>query len=432
MSLDLNEIKRLLDSRDVNDRKRAILLIADSGHTDLLPYLAALYKTDPDEEIRQLAVEAGRRVKKSDEIKKQEERKWEGKPPREDAPADDKPKRVEVSLANEKKSFEMMDRALNLSLSGDGDKAKDLARQAFKANPNLQLDPYYKGMLGEIFGTHPDSAMDALNYGGGKPKRKNSEEGSSDDNWGAAIGDLIIYTLVSMATVIIGFFALVSVLQNPMQNFVAIMEADPEFRAMMEMEGMSSLTGISELISVGSIFFIVITGVITGISALINLMFVNLFYHLSAQFLLGGEGSFVRLIRKTTNFYTVITVIAFAAGIGVVYLMFSQFANVDWVAAEAAMRDGGSYNYTYTLDSSDSLSGMILALTCGGTLFALFALFRTANLIGQAYDFGTGRGCLTMILGSIGLMVVGGVINAVIVSLVLGAFLPSMMSLMLL
>ncbi len=415
MSLDLNEIKRLLNSPNVEDRKRVIVLIAKSGHTDLLPYLAAIYKTDSNEEVRRLALEAGRHLK----AMQQQEQKWQGKPPREDAPDPSAPVRVAVSKADEQKSFELMDRALQLSLSGDVNKAKRLARQAFKVNANLEFDPYYKGMLGEIFGMRPDDAMEALAHSDNdKPKRKNDQLVDSDESWGAAIGDLIIYTLASATTVIVGFLLIIMLLQAPLDAMLRTLESDPEVAYAMAESGIGSLTQVVQLISIATIVPTIMGGLASGVSALINLLLVDFFYHLAAQFLLGGEGSFVRLIRKTTNFYTFVTVITFVAGMVVLYLILNSLAN-DWSAVEAAWRAGMDYEAQV---SPEQLT-WVVPLACAAPLFALFVLFRTAYLIGQAYDFGTGRGCLTIILGMMGMSFVGGAINAAVIGTIFGTLL---------
>lgn len=59
-----DEIFQLLRSEDPEDRKKAVRELAQLRDREVLRYLATVYKEDPDAEVRDLAVRAGKYVKK--------------------------------------------------------------------------------------------------------------------------------------------------------------------------------------------------------------------------------------------------------------------------------------------------------------------------------------------------------------------------------
>ena len=147
----------LLESRNKNDRKRGVSQLAQSGDQAALKYLAAVYKTDTDPEIRELALKAGRYLKKQLEGgETPAAARPAGRssaPAAPAAPVEEKPKadRVKVSGTDESRSKALLDQAMDLFVAEDLVKAREFARKAFKLNPNLQFDPFYLGMGANIF-----------------------------------------------------------------------------------------------------------------------------------------------------------------------------------------------------------------------------------------------------------------------------------------
>jgi hypothetical protein len=138
-----NRLIKLLDSPIPADRIKAVKEMARSGDTAYLPYLAALYKTEQEESVREAVVQAGRYLKR-----KNTEDEWQGTGTR--TPESQEPARVEVSAANERKASEMLDRALNLHLQREVGEARELVAKAYALDPNIRLDSYKRGIVSQV------------------------------------------------------------------------------------------------------------------------------------------------------------------------------------------------------------------------------------------------------------------------------------------
>lgn len=151
-------ILQALKSRDPEERKKAVKALAQIHTQEALRYLATIYKTDPDPDVRELAIKAGRHVKKS-----RAEGEWfgESKIRSTDEVAQAKPA-SKVSAVNQEQAKGLMDKALNESIQGNYDKAEEYARKAFQLNPDLQHDSYYAGIASEVMGMSTEEAIAEL------------------------------------------------------------------------------------------------------------------------------------------------------------------------------------------------------------------------------------------------------------------------------
>ena len=139
------KLKKALQSDDPAMRKKAIAAIGKSLNYDALPLLANVFKTDPDDDVRQLAKKAGVYIRKN------------AVP---DDPFDDgddravDPRQVAVSAVAEQRASAAVEQAMNASVSGRNDKARQLLQKAFSLNP--ALTPLLARLMSACI--HPSSA----------------------------------------------------------------------------------------------------------------------------------------------------------------------------------------------------------------------------------------------------------------------------------
>jgi hypothetical protein len=145
-----------LKSRDPEERKKAVRALAQTHTTESLRYLATIYKKDPDASVRELAIKAGRHIKKTRAAVD-----WVG-----EGDVRFSTKEVAavstVSSVAQEQAKGLMDKALDESVKGNYEKAEQYARQAFQLNPDLQFDTYYLGIASDVMGMNEEEVIAAL------------------------------------------------------------------------------------------------------------------------------------------------------------------------------------------------------------------------------------------------------------------------------
>ena len=157
-------IVEALKSRDPEERKKGVRALGQLLSSEALRYLATIYKQDPDPGVRELAVKAGRHVKKM-----RAAGDWMGHENDKDFRfgTNEVPAVVSnVSPVNKEQAKGLMDKALDEAVKENFERAEELARQAFQLNPDLQFDSYYVGVAADVMGMSSDEAIAELT----KPK----------------------------------------------------------------------------------------------------------------------------------------------------------------------------------------------------------------------------------------------------------------------
>lgn len=373
----LNDLLDQLDSYDPGERKQAVIALGKSLDPAALPALKEVYDTDPDPEVRELALKAGRHIRKNAGATPTSSGGVLAASPPAEAAA--------VRPADRERAQSYLDQALELSVRGNNAKAVEYLGRAFDFNPTLKNDEMAAGLAEDLSGhsgviatraiADPDERADLIRALGGRAGGGTSSRGGApvEGTWGDAAIDVAIYGLVNAAVVFVGLVLLFQV-----------------FNVGMAEAGMSGavIPGMQTLGIAGSGLF----GLASGVGAIINLIFLNLAIHVVATNILGGAGTLLGLFRRTTLFYTImipIFVVVYVASIGL-SLVSDAFVFLGALGA--------------------------LALVIG-------YLFYASKYIGQAYDFGSGKGCLSLFLGSLLLGVI-----AACCQLTLGAALGGMVN----
>lgn len=375
-----NQLIQMLDDPNPKVRADAVKQLAKTKSQEAVQYLAAVYKTDNDPEIRELARKAGLYIKK-----KMTEEKWTGGDEEDDEEEElpQKPKMLEVSARNLESAKGYMETAMNLHVAGEDDKAIKMLEKAFKANPNLRFDNYSVGLASTIMEVSGDEAVSILigedelrDTGGDKPKRKRAESDPNEVTMEMVAIDLLIFWIVMAAILIVGTliqFQIISSVINDMSALAASSgsSADAAMQQQIIEQTMSVLYGAG---LVGSIIY----AAIVSLFYVFGLLILYAILHFIAGTMFAGEGTFKGLIHRLTNFITF-----YWAGLTIVTLIFT-------VRAFSTMFEN-SESMIQSINSFNTLSGLML-------LAMIFFVLWISKLTGENYQFGGFRGCLSVFL----------------------------------
>jgi hypothetical protein len=311
--IDQNIIK-LTKDRNPEERKRAVKLLAQTANTESLPYLADLYKNDPDAEVRELALKAGRYIKKQTGTLPNMTTGEYMAVSASDSPSnarefsykygDEEDERMHTASPDspENKARAMMEEAIRFFENNDDKRAQIKARNAFAEFPDFKHDNYYMGWLAKIFDVPVEDALKTLvefMKTGKHPKKKHKEKDLGDTSFGEMIVD---YGIIAFS-VMVGTMAL---------NIIATMLLRPDLQELYEVLGSSALQSprIANIVQVlGTVInFDPSTtflsqlgqGLGAGISTLISLTIYLYFLNIVSNALSDGRGTFNGLVKVIT------------------------------------------------------------------------------------------------------------------------------------
>lgn len=235
----MEELLANLKSSDPQRRRLAIIALGKTKDPAALKALGEVYKTDPEPELRQLALEAGKY------IKQHAAQAAPPPPPKPTTPqygfGDDpgyeivEPKYPtpkygstinlggEVSERDAAKAKAYLDRAMSLHMSKNPGKATEALIKAVEINPALRRDAVAQGLAAAITDQAPEHAFEfLLNPSASqefikerqKATRSERSEGSFSENLAAVGLDLATMTLVITIGVVILFVLFVHALND--------------------------------------------------------------------------------------------------------------------------------------------------------------------------------------------------------------------------
>lgn len=383
-------VLRMLDSPNAEQRKQAVKDLAKSKDRAALPYLSNVFRNDTDDEVRELARKAGVYINKhapeeiaygyDDGYDDEDDDGGNYSYSDDDDAADNAvPAEVHVSQGNKERADGLVKQALDMHMQGNNQRAIKYLTQAFEKNPNLARDSYTVGLAATITGKPHKQAVAMVTsgmayaaYDGGSGTAKRQASGNYDDenpSWGDAIIDLLIYAAVNAGIVILGFLGFVLILPNMINASIAAANASGQF-----VGNPLDPVAISQLFSSVAIGVVIIYGVVFGLIQMISLLIYYFIIHMVSLLMLSGDGSFTRLIRKMTLFLTF-----FSVGFTVLY--------IGTIFLTAAAPD-------------------LFALVTIGSLVALGVyIYMSSQRIGETYRFGTGTGCAAQLIS--GVVIIG-------------------------
>ncbi len=363
--LDARTLQMLKSSR-AEDREKAIKALAQSKDPAALPYLANVYRNDPEAALREMARKAGVYIRKNSEgafhtrlpdAPYAQDRYGGGAdddaPPVIDATAP-KPKTRPITDAQRAQARGYLNQALDASLAGDRKRAYQLLQKGVKIDPNLGQDTYTRNAISNITGLPYERAMAELATGG---LARNVAGPADEITWGDAFVDLAIYWVINFGIFLIGTLIGLASLQAIINTI-----PDPIDQANIGQQ-FALITNTFTLV------FMLTQGAIQATIAVVVLLIVYFMWHMVATAMLGGEGRFTTLIRKCT-------------------LLLALYGPVSTLLVM------GATLFLPLLSPSNSTVWYAL-LTLG---IAVGGVLLLSQRIGATYAFGMGRGCATIIV----------------------------------
>lgn len=273
-----------------------------------------------------------------------------------------------------------VDAALSLNINGDNARAMKSLTEAVSLNPNLINDGYFNNVASAVTGLDGDAALQMIVDRNKRKRFTESAERKQKDRrveehmteaegatWTDVGFELTLYSLIVIIGPVLAVLVMTESAKNLLGNLVAASGDLPaEYQDLQTVLAGFSLGGLLP------------TGIISGISGVLSLLLQTVLIHYSAQFL-GGIGTWRHLIRLLIGFYNKwLPILFFVLYITIAFAFFSQFSPV------------------------------ILCFTVVLAGLTLYMLFKTSGKIGEAYNFGAGKGCLSLVFG----VLIIGLINA--------------------
>ena len=349
----IDEALKQLKSDDPETRRQAIIAIGKTKNASALRVLADVYQSDPDPDLRALALKAGKYIKANL------------------APAGAAPAApvapAHVSGVDRERAASFLSQALDYHMKDNLVRAAEMLGRAFDHNPELTDDPLAKNLAADLTGQGPTPALRMFMDREARAQFIASKGGRVAPNatgamsWGSAFVDLGIYGLAQGAYVfiimMIGAQAVFRVIQDTAR---ARGQALPP-----QMAGLLQ-TGVTVPMAIG-------VGVAAAVVAVIGLLIQSSIVHTVAKTTQGGVGLLPSLVHKLA--FLAIVAIPLTAAVGLPQLLIAD----------------------RTVHSLLSVASAIVSLGLW---------YYTSKLIGQNYSFSTGKGCVTLILSSVVLIVV--------------------------
>jgi hypothetical protein len=373
-----------LKSRDAEQRKQAVKALARTQDPAAIEYLTDVMERDSDPEVSDLAFKAIAYIKKKTGYTGDSASSMLGGYGG-DADEDQIPQsqKVQVSQRDMDRAQSLVDQAMNVHTQGDDDQAADYLKKAFKTNPNLKYNSDTIGLAASITGLGSEDAVRRLTADEAKqakPKAKRGDRDRDTMTWGDALVDLAIYGLVITGSVGAALFALLYLVVIPYVQASGASSVIPSGRTASPLDPAQLIA----LMNTEGAKYIVLIALVIGVTSMVVLFIQYVSIHIAATSILGGEGSLVGLIRKMTLF------------LAAVYALSIIIIIVGLVFTVTSPRNVTSIN-TFNI------------------LFELVIFVVMSMRIGSVYGFGGFKGCASIFIGSI-LLVVAGIVLAMLLS----------------
>jgi tetratricopeptide (TPR) repeat protein len=381
-------IDKKLNSTNPKDRYQAIKQIARDMDSAMLPILAKIAKDDPDEQVRSVAAKAHHYIENDGTL-----------PPAGEAKA--APPSRSINPTDEARAMEYTNEALGYQMAGERNKALKALGKAIKLNPNLRMDNFFVSVLDSTTGLSGEESYNMLHSESElknvrvterqlkKEKRaQNHQENVGKANWATTGLDFAIYTGILIVGTILVILLLGQSADGVITGYEASVQAYRDavasgVRDAVPPEPVDREFWIqAEQIRTLSFSTALIVGLVVGISSLIGLVIQLIFTHIAARYIFKGDGTFRFLVYKVVSTYNSNLPIAFVIAFAGIILTFTAGSN-----------------------TIGAIFGAILGL------FSLKLTFQTLSKVGETYDFGLARGCLSVIVGSILVSIISFVVQ---------------------
>lgn len=335
-------VEQALASDNPEDRKRAIRALAKGpADEDVLRRLVAIYKTDPDPEVRQIALAAGKRLRRQSQSAASPTRQTQSMMAA-----------VNTPVRTGRNAEALLSDAVDAIVMADYQRAEELVRQAYEVDPSIiDSDKNCKIISSALRLPVRDAlyeiGVDPAVLGGKRKRRKR-------DTFDLTILDALLYCAGYGA-----FFAVVTFV-------IYLLIAAVSF-------GLSLPVVLPGLVAAGLSF----------LSAALGWLISNYIVHFIATLVFSGNGTFAGLLREVTLPALGYTIVTYGVQFAVVLAVPGA---LDEIATQ------GEFSAA-TINSLADTGSFLLFLPL---IVPVVAAFHYAYLIGVAYEFGFTGGCQTL------------------------------------
>lgn len=367
------KVIKQLKSKDANKRRQAIGMLADSREMAALKHLEDIAQNDPDEKLRKLAVRA------QDHLRKQVDKSRQRANAVAAGEASSLP--VTVTEKDSQRARAFTEEALSMYIEGDNAKAAQRLVKALEANPNLKNDNYFLGIAGNVLEVPQEHALTVLADGGKRAdfisqsrrgkvekRKKKHRETAEVMGWSSVSFDLGIYGVVVAVTTFLMPFVFTQLIGRAIEYQTGL---TVEELAQESVQFGSTFSDLNQWLSGVGIVVFLVAALVLALLSIVGMLIYTGALHLIATKMLRGVGTMPFMLSKVVPFYSTLT--------GIMFI---------WSIIAMALSATGA-----------ALIGGICMLPLG--LVVLYQMFRLGGRIGEAYDFGAGKGCMTLIVANI-------------------------------
>ena len=273
----------------------------------------------------------------------------------------------ELTREDRERSKHYVEEALSMNMRGDNAKGMKLLAQGLAINPNLINDGYFMSIAASVTGLEGDGAIQMIVDSNQRASFvKTQKERKKQERIDKHLSTARKSTWTSFGFEII-LFALISTI-GPVLQLLVISET-ARTAANSTNEVMQRVIASVPEVTIG---LLVATGVISGISGVIGFLIQGVIIHFASVGLLGGHGTLRYMLEVLLGYYNKwLPIIFFVSYIAIAVAFISEF------------------------------SPIALCIALPLVLLSLYVSGKTSSKIGEAYDFGAGKGCLAYFISII-------------------------------
>jgi tetratricopeptide (TPR) repeat protein len=405
---------QLLRSPNAEQRRQAIVALGRSKSPAALRPLAEVYRSETDDELRQLALRAGQFIK-SQPAPQPPPAPVEPVAPATPALTDNMPhvspftvvdldaldaapvsaepvpeQRAVQNYRLTKRGHEdtkqakaYAEEALSLSLRGDNDKAIKAIKKAYSIAPELFDDTYFSGLATTVLHCGEDELLEYLKDDTrvktaaktlAQEKAEQAAKTHLDEakkmSWLSVELDLMLFGLIMAIA--------------PVLLFIILGQSIESWSVILQEEGGKLEQTYADILAINKVLDLRALVVIAGtflVSGMLSVVVQCVAIHYSATRFLGGTGTLQYLMYKLISYYNRLLLI-----------LFSVLLVTTW------------------LFIGNGFIILMIPVLIGLGLFGLLKFIKLGDRIGEAYKFTSGGGCMSVIVAGVVLVVSNGLI----------------------
>ena len=282
-----------------------------------------------------------------------------------------KGRKYNVSKPDEDRAHSYVNAALSFNLEGDNAKAMKNLTQAISINPNLINDAFFSNVAAAVTGLEGDAAAQMIidrnerkrftDDASRKQKDRRVEKHLTEaekSGWADVGFEIGFFVFVVIVGTIVATLVANEALKQLLVNFTQISKDTPQL-----LDAQASLSNVT-------LATILPSSIVSGIVTVATLLFQTVLIHFLSK-MMGGNGTWRHLVQVLLSFYNRWTWLIFVVLCISIFLGIATFSPV-------------------------ALCPVIILL-----ILTLYVAGQTSSKVGEAYDFGGAKGCVTVILSSI-------------------------------